>query len=191
SCSRVMPSLTSWSARPRPDDPAEAPPRAFFAARATGAAALVTRGEAASLAEADRGYELGDLHDRIDLDARAARQRRNLVRGPCGIRLLEIGVHYLVGLVEITEIGEQQRDLDDVVELAPGRLRHRAQVLQHLVRLVLDAIDQVASRGIEADLARHVDGVADADRLRVRADRRRRVLGMDLLLAHDASCCRR
>ena len=58
---------------------------------------------------------------------------------------------------------------DDVVELAAGGLGDRAQVPEHLMRLRLDAVDQIAGGGIEPELPRQVDGVAGANALRVRA----------------------
>ena len=105
----------------------------------------------------------------------AARQRRHLVGRARRIRLLEVAGHDLVDLGEVAEVLHQDRHLDHVVEAAARRGRHRAQVAEHLVRLRLDAFDEVAGLRIEADLAGQVDRVAGADRLRIRAERGRRV----------------
>ncbi len=66
-------------------------------------------------------------------------------------------------LREVGEVGHQQRQLDDVVELAARRLGHRAQVAEHLMRLRLDAFGEIAGGGIEAELPGQIDGVAGAD----------------------------
>ncbi len=84
---------------------------------------------------------------------------------------------------EVGEVDHQDRELDDVVELAAGRLRDGAQVPEHLVRLRFDALDEIAGRRIEPELPGQVDGIARAHALRIGAERRRRMLRMDRLLA--------
>ena len=76
--------------------------------------------------------------------ARAARQARDLVRRARRIRLLEIRRHDLVDLREVAEVDQQDRQLDDVVQRPARGAGDRAQVLEHLMRLCLDAFDQSA-----------------------------------------------
>ena len=73
---------------------------------------------------------------------------------------------------------------DDVVELAAGGLGDGAEIPEHLVRLRLDALDEIARGGIKAELAGQVDRVAGADTLRVRPEGGRCVLGMDGFFRH-------
>ena len=75
------------------------------------------------------------------------RQRRHLVGRARRVRRLEVGRHDLVDLGEVGEVDQQHRQLDDVVELAARRLRDRAQIREHLVRLRLDAVDELPVAG--------------------------------------------
>ena len=53
------------------------------------------------------------------------------------------------------------------------------EVAEHAVRLSLDALGELHRRRVEADLAREVDRVAGAHRLRIRADRLGRLARLD------------
>src|SRR5581483_4990487 len=79
--------------------------------------------------------------------------------------------------------------LHDPVDARPGGLEHRAQVREHLLRLLGDASRHELRRtGPQPDLPGDEDEPVRLDRLRVRRalERRRRGLGADDLPAHSS-----
>jgi hypothetical protein len=88
---------------------------------------------------------------------------------------------------KVGHVGEQERQLDDVVERPTRCLGHRLQVGDYLPRLRLEPVAEIAGRRVEADLPGQIHGVTRADCLRVRTDRGGGVAGLDRVLAHAAS----
>src|SRR5215207_2799982 len=123
--------------------------------------------------------------DRVDLDARVARQARGL-HGRARRRLLrkELRVS-LVHRREVVHVGQKDGRLDDARETRTGGLKHFREVAQDLRGLLADAaLDEPPRRGVCRNLPRRVDEPARRDRLRVRPDGPRRPLCFD-----DASLC--
>ena len=77
---------------------------------------------------------------------------------------------------ELTHVREEHRRPNDVREVGARSLEQRADVAHDLIGLCRDvAVDQPASRGIEADLSGDEEEVARADRGAVWTDRFRRI----------------
>src|SRR5438105_3999368 len=118
-----------------------------------------------------------DLHgpsagDRVDLHARAFRQGGHLHRRARrwgGGKAL--GVRLIHGL-EVAEVDEIDRGLHDVAETAARGREHRAEVVEHAVRLRGDvSADELAGLRVDRDLSAEKEKITGADGLRVRADR--------------------
>ena len=62
--------------------------------------------------------------------------------------------------LEVGHIGQEDRRLDHIRETGAGRGQHCGQVRQHLPGLGLDALDQLAARRVQTDLAGREDEVA-------------------------------
>src|SRR5690349_3295048 len=128
------------------------------------------------------------MRDRLDLDERARRQPGHLHgrarRRPVADVLRVHGVHPL----EVVEVLEEDRRLDELVEPGARLLEDRAEVREDLLRLFLDraARKRFVAR-LEGELARDEDEVPRLDRLRVgRAlERRGRRLRAHDGLAHS------
>src|SRR6266508_192546 len=117
-----------------------------------------------------------DDGDRVDLDARAARQRRDLHGRPRRRVLLEVAAVDLVHLREVGEVGEVDRAAHDVSEAGARAGEDRAEVLHHALGLRGDvARDELARPGVERDLPREPEGARAArlDSLAVGSDRLR------------------
>src|SRR6266508_1706099 len=117
-----------------------------------------------------------DDGDRVDLDARAARQRRDLHGRPRRRVLLEVAAVDLVHLREVGEVGEVDRAAHDVPEAGARGGEDRAEVLHHALGLRGDvARDELARPGVERDLPREPEGARAArlDSLAVGSDRLR------------------
>src|SRR5260221_7848068 len=67
----------------------------------------------------------------------------------------------------------------EVLGPEPGCGRDRLEIAEHAMRLRLDAFGKLHRRRIEPDLARQIDRVAGAHRLRIGADRLGRVARLD------------
>src|SRR5690348_8651633 len=91
--------------------------------------------------------------DALDLDARAARQGRDLhgrARGPVRAELLGVD---LVHRRELREVGEEDRGLRDAVEAGAGGIEDRGEVVEHAPRLLADVSrDEVTALRVERDL---------------------------------------
>ena len=66
-----------------------------------------------------------------------------------------------------------------MLEAKPRRGGHCGEVAEHAVRLSLDALGELHTCRIEADLPGEVHRIARAHGLRVRADRLRRLTRLD------------
>src|SRR5579875_2685143 len=130
--------------------------------------------------------ELGE-RDGLDLDQRPGRQLGHLDRRARGRAVADVLRVDLVHRLEVAEILQEHRRLDEPVEPAAGLLEDRAKVGEDLLGLLLDAPRDRAVAGLETKLAGDEDEAAGGDRLRVRRalERRRGSLGADDgLLAH-------
>src|SRR5690606_5918157 len=74
----------------------------------------------------------------FDLELGALGQRCHTDGGACRIRLWNDVGHDGIGATELAEIGEKQRELDDVVERAARRLDDGLQIGEGLAHLPLD-----------------------------------------------------
>ena len=110
----------------------------------------------------------GGERDRLDLDLRARRQRRDL-DGCAGGRLpADMACVDLVHGGEVAEVGEEDRRLDEPVEPAAGLLEDRAQVREHLLGLLRDPSRELRRARLQPELAGDEDEARRHDRLRVR-----------------------
>src|SRR5687767_14284011 len=93
---------------------------------------------------------------------------------------------HLVHRRELSEVDQEDRALHDLVETAARRLEDRGHVVEHARRLELDlTADDLAGGGIDPYLAGSEDEVAARDRLAVRADGPRRLLGGHATQVHS------
>ncbi len=84
------------------------------------------------------------------------------------------------------KIDEENRRLDDVIQAGAGGEDDGLEVFEHLADLRLGiALHHLLGRGIERNLARDPNGVADPDGLRIDADGGRRVGRRNDLFAHS------
>src|SRR5262245_56218462 len=125
---------------------------------------------------------LASVQDGVHLDEGAARQAGDAHGGARRERLAHVLRHDLVDAREMGEIGQVYRHAHRVIEAQARGVGHRGEVAEHAVGLRFDALGALHGRGIEADLAGKIDRVARSDGLRIRADRRRRILALDRLL---------
>src|SRR5918999_689669 len=128
--------------------------------------------------------------DGFDLDLRAGRKLRDLDRRPRRRRLADALRVDLVHPLEVVEVDEEDRRLDDPVEARACFFQDRLQVVEDLLGLLLDRVaDDLGVVGLERELARDEHEPVRADRLRVRRalERRRRPLRPDDLLLHGHS----
>ena len=141
-----------------------------------------------------RGGELLTVtRDRVDLDAGALRQLRDLHGGSGrrrAARRREIAAVHVVDRREVGEIGQEDRGANDVRERQAAALQHGAEVVHDAPRLGRDvAADQLTRRRIERNLPGEKQQLAGANRLRVRTDRFGRV-GAGDRLSHALGCLR-
>src|SRR5690606_9879302 len=143
----------------------------------------------AGMARQTRIPDTARLQDqyRLDLELGALGQAGHAHGGARRERLRDDLGHDGVGRRELVEVGQEQSQLDDVVEGAARLFDDGLHVGESLAHLGVEVLrDQVAGAGFEADLSGQVDRLAAGDsyRLRVRADGGRGGVGMDDLLAH-------
>src|SRR5450830_1199338 len=150
-------------------------------------------GAAGGLHQAVRGCSrVGRLledQDRVHLDLRAAWQGGNTNGGAGRVWLLEVLAHDLVDLGEVAQVGEEDVQLDDVLERTASRFGHGLQVFEDLYGLGFEAVHQFHGFRVEGNLAGHVDGVASLDRLGVGADGGWGFVAADNGLAHEQVPC--
>ena len=103
------------------------------------------------------------------------------------IRLLEVTAHYLVDGREVTQISEEDVELDDILQRTASGFGHGLEVLENLHGLGFEALDQFHCLGIQRNLAGQVNGIAGLDRLGVGADGSGGLVGVDDGLAHGNS----
>src|SRR3989475_12810 len=162
---------------------APAPPRGRAAAcrRSRCRARSRWRGSAAG---SGRASPLGS--DALDLDPQPTRQRRDAdrrARGPVVAELLRVD---LVHGREVAHVGEEHGRLEHMREIRARRREDGREVVEDPRRLDLHvALDGLARRGVEPDLAGAEDEVAAPDGLAVRPDRLWRTVGRDLLKRHS------
>jgi hypothetical protein len=122
----------------------------------------------------------------LDLDGGAAGQRRDLYRRACRVGCGEASGHHGVHGGEVRQIGQEDRQFHDLVEIAACRLTHGAQVGEDLSGLRRDvALDQFHGGWVQGDLSREIDHAVCLHGLRVGADRLRCVRGVyDCAVAH-------
>src|SRR5690606_34161381 len=102
-----------------------------------------------------------------------------------GIGLFEVASHDLVDLGEVVQVGEEDVQLDDVLQLATSGFGHQGQIVEHAAYLGFKALDHFHGLGIQRDLAGQVHSVTHLDGLRVGTDRGRGVFTGDDLLVHE------
>lgn len=102
--------------------------------------------------------------------------------------MLEIAAHDFVDLGEMREVGEEDIQLDDVLERATGCFGHGLQVFEYLYGLCFEALHQFHGLRVQWDLPGHVHGIAGLDRLGIGADSRWGLVAGDHALAHGNSC---
>src|SRR5437879_8916168 len=127
----------------------------------------------------------------IDLYLRSLGQRGDLDSGTGRGILFEIrAINFVYGL-EIFQICEENRCLNDVIKSESFSSQNGCDVVQHAPRLRRDiAGNDLARLRIERNLTAAKEETSAAHRLRVGADRRRRFIrGNDLL--HLADCSRK
>ena len=104
-------------------------------------------------------------HDRFDLNQGTHGQSgsldnrpcRNVANGPGDGRVREEGRVDLVDSVDVREVLEEDRDLDDVVEGNVDARQDRLYVGEALLGLLLDAADDdLAGLRVDRQLSRHV-----------------------------------
>src|SRR6185503_17381209 len=84
----------------------------------------------------------------------------------------------LVHRRELGEVSEEHRALHDPVEAATGSIEHRREVVEDARGLDFDVrAHQLSCGWLERDLASGEDEIAGRDRLAVRADGLRRLVG--------------
>ena len=91
--------------------------------------------------------------DRIRLDQRAARKRRDTDRGARRIRLVEIAGHDLVDAGEMREIGQIDGELHRIGERSARRLGDRLEISKDAIDLALDSVDKLPGLRVQADLS--------------------------------------
>src|SRR5437763_6087286 len=132
---------------------------------------------------------LSDESNRLDLDERARRQLRYLDRRAGRRGCADVLRIHLVHPREVVEVLQEHGLLHEPVERASRLLEDRAQVREHLLRLLADrSALQLLVAGLQRELAGHEEEAACFDRLRVRRslERRGRCLGANDIL-HESS----
>src|SRR5690606_28876587 len=71
---------------------------------------------------------------------------------------------------EVAQVGQEDVELDDILQRAAGRFGHGLEVLEHLYGLRFETFHQLHALRVQRDLPGQVDGVADLDGLRIGAD---------------------
>jgi hypothetical protein len=103
--------------------------------------------------------------DRLDLHARAAREGRDLDRRACRGTVADVRGVDLVHPLEVPEVGEEDRRLDELVQPAPRLLENRAQVGEDLLGLVLNRPVDLRVAWLQAELSGNEDEATGTDRL--------------------------
>src|SRR4029450_7936007 len=102
---------------------------------------------------------------RFDFDLRTGRKARDLQRGPGRRRLSDAACVDLVHAREITQIEQKDRRLHDSIEPRACLFENRLQVVEDLLRLLLDRLAaDLRMVGLERELAWHEDESVRADR---------------------------
>src|SRR5450830_1726803 len=138
---------------------------------------------------ADEAGAAGGLRQAVRGCSRAAWQGGNADGGTGRVRLLEVLAHDLVDLGEVAQVGEEDVQLDDVLERTAGGFGHGLQVFEDLYGLGFEAFHQFHGFRVQGNLAGHVDGVPGLDRLGVGADGGRCLVAADNGLAHERVPC--
>src|SRR5690606_31674175 len=144
----------------------------------------------AATADVGMGTCPAALHDDdgFDFELGALGQGGYTDGGARGVRLRNDVGHDGVGAAELAQVGQEQRELHDVVECAAGGFDHGLHVGKGLAHLPFEVFGhQFTSARFEADLARQIDSATTADggRLGIRAHRCRSVVGMYDFLGHE------
>src|SRR3712207_4054959 len=88
-----------------------------------------------------------EVRDRVDLDQSAAGEGSHLYRRACGRPIADAGAVHGVQLLEVSEVGQEDRHLEEVLEARAGLLEDRLQVVERLLGLLGDsALDGRAGR---------------------------------------------
>src|SRR3954463_16120599 len=127
---------------------------------------------------------LGKNRREVDVDAAAGReQTAQLRRGARRGGRKEL-LPYLVEVVEVVEVGEEDLRLHRVLQIAAGRLKDAAQVVQDVARLLLDVgavvgegrvlprLGRYAGLVVGGNLAGGIQRLAGEDSLAVMGHRR-------------------
>jgi hypothetical protein len=118
----------------------------------------------------ERSQLVGKVHlengDRFDLDECAGRESRHLDRRPSRRPVADVTRINLVHTLEVVEVLQEYRCLHKPVETAARLLENRAQVREHLLRLLLDRpATQLRISRLERKLTRDEHQPAGLDRL--------------------------
>src|SRR5690606_27118589 len=101
------------------------------------------------------GGRVCEDQDRVDLEGRPLRKRRDLDGRTRRVRGVEILGHHRIDLGEVPQVGEVKAEPRHLVERATGRRAHRLEVVEGPARLRLDvATDDLAGCRVQRDLAR-------------------------------------
>src|SRR5208282_2554536 len=126
--------------------------------------------------------------DCFDLDAGAARERRDLHRGAGRIGRLEMLAVDAIDHFEVGQVDQINRGLYDVIEAGARGVQNLTYIFHHAPGLDLDPTrGQLAGARVQSDLAGAKDQAVVVDRLRVRSDRRRRRVSLDCSFHAGAS----
>src|SRR5436305_1141448 len=98
---------------------------------------------------------LGKNRSKVDFDAAAWHEQAAYLHRGARRRRREEFLPYLVEVVEVVEVSQEDLRLDHVVERHAGRLEHAPKVLEDVARLLLDVGAVEGERGILPRLRRH------------------------------------
>src|SRR5690606_4916963 len=76
--------------------------------------------------------------------------------GAGGVGLLEVAAHDLVDLGKVVQVGEEDVQLDDVLQLAARGFGHQRQVVEYPAYLGFKAFDHFHGRRVQWNLAGQV-----------------------------------
>src|SRR5690606_16825395 len=126
-----------------------------------------------------------DDQDTVHFHRHALGQGGHADGGAGRVGLLEVTTHDLVDLGEVVQVGQEDVQLDDVLQLAAGGFGHQCQVVEYPADLGFEALDHFHGLRVQRDLSGQIHGIADLDRLGVGADRGGSVFAGDDLLVHE------
>src|SRR5687767_2291437 len=129
-----------------------------------------------------------DYGNGLDLHARPLRQVLDGERTACRIGLRDDASVDLVDRGPVTDVGQEDGDLDQPIQSAPGGVEDRGKVLERALRLASHVVGyELAARGVHPELAGGENELAGTDRLAIGAGGGRCRIGADCEIRR-ASC---